>query len=127
MSLNRVTLIGNLGGEPELRATNEGAVCTFSLATNESYGTSEERRQHTEWHNIVTFGKLAQNCSRYLKKGSRVFIEGRFRTSTYEDKQAKKHHKCCIYPSIVHFLGSSNIGDHELLLEASATDEQSTE
>ena len=104
MSLNRVTLIGNLGREPELRATNDGAVCTFSIATNEFYGTVEERKQHTEWHNIVTFGKLAQNCSRYLKKGSRVFIDGAIRASNYEDSLGKSIRKTSIYPITVQFL-----------------------
>ena len=118
MSLNRVTLIGNLGREPELRATNDGAVCTFSIATNEFYGTVEERKQHTEWHHIVTFGKLAQNCSRYLKKGSRVFIEGAIRTSNYDDALGKKLYKTSIYPTTVQFLDSrSNIETDNLIVE----------
>jgi len=87
-SLNRVMLIGNLGKDPELRYTTSGvAVATFSLATNESWrdqdGNTQER---TEWHNIVTWRKLAEICGEWLKKGKKVYIEGRIQTRSYDDK-----------------------------------------
>jgi single-strand DNA-binding protein len=94
-SLNKVMLIGNLGKDPELRYTTSGtAVATFSLATNEAWrdadGNTQER---TEWHNIVAWKKLAEICGEWLKKGKKVYIEGRIQTRSYEDKNtgAKKY------------------------------------
>lgn len=87
-SLNKVMLIGNLGKDPELRYTASGvAVASFTLATNESWkdqdGNTQER---TEWHNIVAWRKLAEICGEWLKKGRRVYIEGRIQTRSYDDK-----------------------------------------
>ncbi len=87
-SLNKAMLIGNLGRDPELRYTPSGvAVATFTLATNESWkdqdGNTQER---TEWHNIVAWRKLAEICGEYLKKGKKVFVEGRIQTRSYDDK-----------------------------------------
>ena len=87
-SLNKVMLIGNLGKDPELRYTSSGvAVATFPLATNESWkdqdGNTQER---TEWHNIVAWRKLAEICGEWLKKGKKVYIEGRIQTRSYDDK-----------------------------------------
>ena len=119
MSLNRVTLIGNLGSDPDIKPSAEGIVCIFSVATNEIYGTQADRKQHTEWHYIVTFGKLAQNCSKYLKKGSRVFLEGRLRTSSYKDKEGRPQMRTKVYPSNVQFLdGKASEDLNSLVLEA---------
>jgi single-strand DNA-binding protein len=87
-SLNRVMLIGNLGKDPELRYTTSGvAVATFSLATNESWKDQEGNAQErTEWHNIVAWKKLAEICGEWLKKGKKVYIEGRIQTRSYDDK-----------------------------------------
>jgi len=87
-SLNKVTLIGNLGKDPELRYTNSGVpVATFSLATNEQWKDNEGNvQERTEWHNIVAWQKLAEICAEYLKKGSKVYIEGRIQTRSWDDK-----------------------------------------
>lgn len=87
-SLNKVTLIGNLGKDPELRYTNSGvAVATFSVATNEQWKDSDGNLQErTEWHNIVAWQKLAEICAEYLKKGSKVYIEGRLQSRSWDDK-----------------------------------------
>ncbi len=94
-SLNKVMLIGNLGKDPELRYTSGGSpVATFSVATNESWKDQEGALQErTEWHNIVAWSKLAEICQQYLKKGRRVYIEGRIQTRSYDDKNtgAKKY------------------------------------
>jgi single-strand DNA-binding protein len=87
-SLNKVMLIGNLGKDPEVRYTASSVpVATFSMATNESWqdqdGNTQER---TEWHNIVTWRKLAEICHQYLRKGSKIYIEGRIQTRSYDDK-----------------------------------------
>ena len=87
-SLNKAMLIGNLGKDPELRYTTSGvAVATFSLATNEQWkdqdGNAQER---TEWHNIVAWKKLAEICGEWLKKGKKVYVEGRIQNRSYDDK-----------------------------------------
>jgi single-strand DNA-binding protein len=87
-SLNKVLLIGNLGKDPEMRYTPAGVpVASFSMATSESWrdqdGNTQER---TEWHNIVAWRKLAEICAEYLKKGKKVYIEGRIQTRSYDDK-----------------------------------------
>ncbi len=87
-SLNKVMLIGNLGKDPELRYTGSGvAVATFSLATNETWKDQDGNQQErTEWHNIVAWRKLAEIAGEYLKKGRKVYIEGRIQTRSYDDK-----------------------------------------
>jgi single-strand DNA-binding protein len=87
-SLNKVMLIGNLGKDPELRYTPAGvAVATFSLATNESWKDQDGNMQErTEWHNVVAWRKLAEICGEWLKKGKKVYIEGRIQTRSYDDK-----------------------------------------
>ena len=86
--VNKAILVGNLGNDPELRQTGSGmAVCNFRIATSEKY-KDEER---TEWHRIVTFGKLADICGQYLKKGRQVYIEGRIQTREWEKDGEKKY------------------------------------
>lgn len=93
-SLNKVTLIGNVGKDPELRYTSSGvAVANFTLATNEQWkdadGNTQER---TEWHNIVAWKKLAEICGEWLKKGKKVYIEGRLQHRSYDDKNGIKRY-----------------------------------
>ena len=87
-SLNKVMLIGNLGKDPELRYTTGGvAVASFSLATNETWKDQDGNQQErTEWHNIVAWRKLAEISGEYLKKGRKVYIEGRIQTRSYDDR-----------------------------------------
>jgi len=87
-SLNKVTLIGNLGKDPELSYTPSGvAVAKFSVATGEKWKDQEGNLQeHTEWHNIVAWRKLAEICGQYLKKGSKVYLEGKLQTRSWDDK-----------------------------------------
>jgi len=91
--LNRVTLFGNLGAEPELRTTSAGLpILTFSLATTEVYFDKEQTRQErTEWHRVVMFGSRATPLSRLLSKGARVLVEGRIQTSSYEKEGIKRY------------------------------------
>ena len=90
--LNRVMLFGNLGAEPELKTTANGlAVLSLRLATNEVYFDKDQNRQErTEWHNVVMFGSRATALSRLLAKGSRVLVEGRLQTSSYEKDGVKR-------------------------------------
>ena len=86
MTLNRVTIIGHLGQDPELRYLANGqAVGRFSVATDEPYTDKEGRRQErTEWHQIVVFGKVAETCGKYLARGRQVYVEGRLRARDSE-------------------------------------------
>jgi single-strand DNA-binding protein len=87
-SLNKVLLIGHLGKDPEVSYTASGvAVAKFSIATNERWKDQEGNTQErTEWHNIVAWRKLAEICGQYLKKGSKVYLEGRLQTRSWDDK-----------------------------------------
>jgi single-strand DNA-binding protein len=89
-SVNKVILIGNLGKDPEVKYTPQGTpVAKFSLATNERYKDKDGNWQdRTEWHNIVLWQRLAEIAGEYLKKGSKVYIEGRIRTDSWDDKQS---------------------------------------
>jgi single-strand DNA-binding protein len=93
--LNRVMLLGNLGADPELRMTGSGqAVLNMRLATTESYlDRNKARQERTDWHNIVVWGKRAEALSKFLSKGSRLFVEGSIRTSSYEDREGNKRYK----------------------------------
>jgi len=87
-SLNKATLIGRLGQDPEIKTFSGGAsVTNFSIATSEKFkNKAGEQQEKTEWHNIQSWGKLGEICKQYLRKGSLVYIEGRIETREYEDK-----------------------------------------
>ena len=120
MSLNRVTLIGHLGQDPELRhLPNSGQpVASFSIATDEAYTDKQgQRQQRVDWHNIVVFGKAAESCKEYLKKGREVYVEGRLRIREFEAKDnGGKRQRAEIIANRVQFLGAR-------LAEAKATAE----
>jgi len=88
-TINKVTLIGNLTRDPELRYTESGRpVCSFGLATNRVWTSEEgEKREQTDFHRIVAWGKLGELCDKYLKKGRHVYLEGHLRSHSYEDKE----------------------------------------
>lgn len=92
--INKAILIGRLGKDPEVRYTPDGAMVTrFSVATDEQWKDKNgEKVQRTEWHNIVTFGKLAEICGNYLTKGLLVYIEGPIRTRSWEGKDGVKRY-----------------------------------
>ena len=90
--VNKVILIGNLGSDPELRDTSGGTqVCNFRLATNESWTKDGQKESRTEWHSIVTFGKLAAICGQYLRKGKQVYLEGRIQTRSWDKDGVTKY------------------------------------
>jgi single-strand DNA-binding protein len=92
--VNKVILVGRLGADPEVRYTQDGAMVTnFRLATNEQWtDRSGEKVQKTEWHRIVSFGKLAEICGNYLSKGRLVYIEGRIQTRSWDDRDGTKRY-----------------------------------
>ncbi len=106
-SLNKVQIIGRLGKDPELRQTqNKVPVLNMTLATKETYGKEgQEKKETTEWHTIIVWGNTAENCHRFLKKGSLVFIEGRLQTRQWE-KDGQKHYSTEIVANNVQFLDS---------------------
>ena len=114
-SLNKVILIGRLGQDPELKSTSNGRnVCSFSLATSESFNNQMgERQERTEWHKIVVWDKQAETSSRYLQKGRLVCIEGRLRTRDWMDKNNQKRYTTEINADRVTFLGGRNEGSFQ--------------
>ena len=91
--LNKVIIIGVLGRDPEMRYTPSGRpVTSFSVATSRTWVSAEgERREETEWFNVVAWGNLAEICKQYLNKGQQVYVEGRLQTRRWEDQEGKKH------------------------------------
>jgi single-strand DNA-binding protein len=109
MSLNRVTIIGHLGQDPELQhLVNGQAAGRFSVATDEPYTDKDgQRQERTEWHQIVVFGKVAETCGKYLTKGRQIYVEGRLRTREYEAQNSGgKRQRTEIVASRVQFLGT---------------------
>jgi len=107
--VNKVILIGNLGKDPEVRYLENGiAVARFTLATSENFKdrTSGERRTVTEWHNIVLWRGLAEIAEKFLKKGSQVYIEGKLKTSQYQDKEGQTKYITEVQANNMTMLGS---------------------
>jgi single-strand DNA-binding protein len=105
--VNKVILIGNLGADPEVRFTPGGqAVANFRVATNESWTDKQgQKQERTEWHRIVVWGKLAELCGEYLKKGRQAYVEGRLQTREWTDKENKKNYTTEVVAQTVQFLG----------------------
>lgn len=110
--VNKVTLIGNLGDDPELQQTQSGtAVCNMSLATNESYTDSDGNEvQQTEWHDIVAWGRLGEVCNEYLSRGSQVYFEGKLQTRSWEDNDGNTRYSTEVKAREMMFLDSNRQG-----------------
>src|SRR5690606_652277 len=110
--LNRVMLMGNLGADPELRMTSGGqAVLKLRLATAETYlDRNRNRQERTEWHSVVVWGKRAEALGKILSKGSRLFVEGSLRTSSYDDRDGNKRYKTEIVANNIILSGRSGGG-----------------
>jgi single-strand DNA-binding protein len=107
MSVNKVILVGNVGRDPEVRHLDKGvAVANFSLATTETYlAKNGERVSTTEWHNIVVWRGLAEVAEKYVSKGRQLYIEGRIRTRSWDDKDGNKRYTTEIYADVMQMLG----------------------
>jgi len=106
--VNKVILIGNLGADPETRYTPNGnAVTNIRLATSEIWNDKQtgQRQERTEWHRVVCFGKLAEICQQYLRKGSQIYIEGSLRTNKWQDKEGVDRYTTEIIASEMHMIG----------------------
>lgn len=110
IGVNKVTLLGNLGADPETKKTAGGqSITLFNLATSNAWTNREgQRQEHTEWHRIVVWGKLAETCAEYLSKGRKVYVEGRLQTRSWEDDKNQKRYTTEIVASQVLFLGGGN-------------------
>ena len=110
-SVNKVILLGNLGGDPELRHTPSGqAVANFNLATNDRVQRDGNWEDRTEWHRVVVWAKLAERCNEYLKKGSSVYLEGRIQTRKWQDKEGGNRYTTEIVAFTVQFLTRAGAG-----------------
>ena len=107
-SLNKIMLIGHLGKDPEIRYTSDGSpVATFSVATTENWTDKNgSRQEHTEWHNIVAWSRLAELSKRYLAKGRQVYIEGRIRSREWTDREGNKRRTTEVIATQMVLLGS---------------------
>jgi len=112
-TVNKVILIGRVGQDPEVRYTSSGApVANFSLATDESFKSRNgEQQQHTEWHRVVAWNKLAEICGEYLTKGKLVYIEGSIRSRQWEDQSGNKRTSYEILARNMQMLGSRADGE----------------
>ena len=110
--LNKVMLIGNLGGDPEMRFTGNGtAVANFSIACNRRYTDRDGQRQEvTEWVRIVAWARLAELAAQYLSRGRSVYIEGRLQTRSWEDQQGQTRYMTEVVANDIQFLGSRRDG-----------------
>jgi single-strand DNA-binding protein len=111
-SLNKITIIGNVGNEPEMRFTPNGKpVTSFSVATNWVYSSPEgERRQETEWFNVVAWNRLAEQCNQFLAKGKLVYAEGRIHTRNWEGQDGQTHVRIEVIANRVIFLDRRGAG-----------------
>ena len=111
--VNKVILIGNLGSDPEVRYTPNGApVANFSLATSESWNdrNTGERQERTEWHRLVLWSKLAEIAGQYLKKGAKIYVEGRLQTRSWDDQSGQKRYTTEVVVNDMQMLDSRGEG-----------------
>ena len=109
--LNKITIIGNLGKDPELRYTQSGtAVCNLRVGVTERRKENDAWQDHTEWFAVACFGKTAENAGRYLKKGRQIYAEGRLQSRTWEDREGQQRQTFEIIANQVLFLGGGRDG-----------------
>ncbi len=109
MSLNKILLLGFLGSDPEVRFMPSGKqTAQFRVATNRRYKTEGQIHEETEWFQVVAYGRLAEICSEFLKKGRQVFIEGRMRTRNWTDTGGQKHYRTEVIAEGMRLIGKAN-------------------
>ncbi len=111
-TVNKVILVGNLGKDPELKYTSSGAaVTTLSLATSETWKDADgNKKERTEWHRVVMWRRLAEIAGEYLKKGSKIYVEGRLGTRSWDDKDGVKHYSTEVTADTMTMLDSKSDG-----------------
>ncbi|MEX2208793.1 MAG: single-stranded DNA-binding protein [Myxococcota bacterium] len=105
--VNKVIIVGNVGRDPEVRYTQSGrAVASFSVATSERFQDKDgQPQERTEWHRVVAWGRLAEICGEYLRKGKQVYVEGRLQTRDWEDKDGHKRYTTEVIANVMQMLG----------------------
>ena len=128
MSINKVILVGNVGKDPEIRHLDTGvAVANFPLATSENYvAKNGDKVSTTEWHNIVVWRGLADVAEKYVTKGRQLYIEGRIRTRSYDDKDGNKCYITEIYGDVMQLLGSRDNQQNAAQVGSSGSSQSST-
>lgn len=113
--MNIVILTGHLGANPETTAIDNGTNLTkFSIATNKRWSDGDESQERTDWHRVVTFGRLADNCQKFLKKGSHVAIRGELRTNSWEDDNGNNRRSVEVLAKSVEFLDKAPVLDEDI-------------
>ncbi len=115
-SVNKAIIVGNLGSDPEIRTTSGGSrVATLSVATNRRWqGKSGEMQEDTQWHRVVVWNRLAEIVEQYVKKGDRVYVEGRIQYRQWEDQQGQKRYTTEIVANDLMMLGGRGEGSFEM-------------
>ena len=128
MSINKVILIGNAGKDPEVKYLESGTpVCTLPLATSETYtNKSGEKVTNTEWHNIVLWRGLAEIAQKYVKKGTQIYVEGKIRSRSWDDKDGNKRYITEIVADSLQLLGRKPDDGHAAPQETKAAPEADT-
>jgi single-strand DNA-binding protein len=109
-SINKAILVGRLGQAPELKTLPSGnSVCNFSIATSESWldKNTKQKQEKTEWHRVTVYGKVADNCDKFLDKGSQVYVEGKITTRSWETDKGEKRYSTEINANTVQFLSTN--------------------
>jgi single-strand DNA-binding protein len=114
--LNKVIIIGNVGRDPEMRYTPSGRpVTSFSISTTRTWVSAEgERREETEWFNVVAWGNLAEICKAHLSRNQQVYVEGRLQTRGWEDEQGKKHFRTEVVANEMLLLGDRRVHTNDM-------------
>jgi single-strand DNA-binding protein len=116
-TLNRVQLIGRLGNDPESRFTTNGKKVThFSIAVSQTWKTGDEPKEHTEWVNIESWGRLAEVCQDYLRKGSLIYVDGRLKTDRYEERGETKYYTKVV-ANVLQFLDKKHAEEPMIVAE----------
>ena len=123
-SVNKVTIIGNLGKDPELKFMPNGdAVCNFSVATTDTWkDKAGEKQERTEWHNIVMYRKVAEIAGEYLKQGSSVYLEGRLQTRKWQTKEGQDRYTTEVVADSMQMLGKKYEGEQTISKPVSKKD-----
>ena len=125
-SVNKVILIGNLGKDPEMRYLPSGeAIANFSVATSEAWTdkTSGDKKEATEWHRVVFFGRTAEVVGQYVKKGSKIYVEGRLQTRKWQDKEGQERYTTEVRGDVMRMLDRR--GEGSAPMEQDATQAES--
>ena len=121
--MNKVMLIGHLGGDPDVKSVGETQLAKFSVATTKKWKDNGEQKEKTEWHNISAWGKLAELCGKYLKKGSKVFIEGELNYNKVEKDGDTKYYTT-IKMDTLEFLDSKGKSEETSSSSASSSEKK---